>query len=360
MTCIQLSDLPLPVSDRQGWPWTEGPSGTPEVASGEQDWPRITVVTPSYNQDSFLEQTIRSVLLQGYPNLEYIVMDGGSTDKSVEIIRKYAKFLSYWVSKKDGGPEFAINEGWRRASGDYVSFLPSDDFYEPGALLNSAEALLQNPTASFVYSACKIRDANDNVMLFHDPAGQFQFSNLLKDYYFFAPTVLIRKSTLLISGLMNTSLRFISDWDLWFRLALCAPPVYAPHCAANAHSWEGSKTGSNTTTLKTSYIPCERALVLEDLLRKKAFPAAMAYEVRQSIAYHYGNWMKELTRCGQWSSLPRAYLGVIRNNPAFGLRILYRGIVNASRKALRGLRMMVPSRIKKAAKSWGSPLSKTD
>jgi glycosyltransferase involved in cell wall biosynthesis len=90
-------------------------------------YPKITIVTPSFNQGEFLEETIQSVLNQGYPNLEYIIIDGGSTDKSVDIISKYSKELSYWVSEKDNGQSEAINKGFRKATGEIVTWLNSDD-----------------------------------------------------------------------------------------------------------------------------------------------------------------------------------------------------------------------------------------
>ena len=110
---------------------------TPQLSDAKSDrrpLPRITIVTPSYNQGRFIEATIRSVLLQGYPNLEYIIIDGGSSDNSVEIIQKYEPWLAYWISEEDRGQAHALNKGFARASGDIYAYLNSDDFYEPGAL----------------------------------------------------------------------------------------------------------------------------------------------------------------------------------------------------------------------------------
>jgi glycosyltransferase involved in cell wall biosynthesis len=120
--------------------WTEESPDLSNVMSGAQPLPRVTIVTPSYNQGRFIEATIRSVLLQGYPNLEYIIIDGGSSDNSVEIIRKYEPWLAYWVSQKDRGQAHAINKGFARATGVIFAYLNSDDYYEPGALHRCAMA----------------------------------------------------------------------------------------------------------------------------------------------------------------------------------------------------------------------------
>ncbi|MGV7224381.1 MAG: glycosyltransferase family 2 protein [Nitrospinales bacterium] len=120
--------------------WTEESPQLSDDRPGSHLLPRVTVVTPSYNQGQFIEATIRSVLLQGYPNLEYIVIDGGSSDNSVEIIKKYEPWLAYWVSEKDRGQAHAINKGFARATGDIYAYLNSDDFFEPGALHGCAPA----------------------------------------------------------------------------------------------------------------------------------------------------------------------------------------------------------------------------
>jgi len=133
MRCPGVLELPPPPEGKTGWPWTEDTVVT-ESERTSLLLPSITIVTPSYNQAAFLEETIRSVLLQGYPNLEYIVMDGGSSDGSVEIIKKYEKHLAYWTSQKDAGPSDAIRKGFERATGSILAYLNSDDLYVPGAI----------------------------------------------------------------------------------------------------------------------------------------------------------------------------------------------------------------------------------
>ena len=127
-------DFPSPSPNQTGWMWGKENSHFPKTTPNGHLLPRITIVTPSHNQGRFLETTIRSVLLQGYPNLEYIIIDGKSSDDSVEIIQKYEPWLAYWVSEKDRGQAHAINKGFARATGDIYAYLNSDDFYEPGAL----------------------------------------------------------------------------------------------------------------------------------------------------------------------------------------------------------------------------------
>jgi len=145
------------------WPWSEEPEAVCAPSPHPARSPRITVVTPSFNQGAFIEQTIRSVLLQKYPNLEYLVIDGGSTDATIEIIKKYESRITYWTSEPDRGQSHAINKGFETATGDILAWLNSDDMYLPGALHAVAERWLE--------SKCEVLTGHT---LFIDEKGRFE------------------------------------------------------------------------------------------------------------------------------------------------------------------------------------------
>jgi glycosyltransferase involved in cell wall biosynthesis len=127
MRCPTLADLPPPPAGRTGWPWTEESAPLPQTRPDGAPWPRISIVTPSFNQGGYIEETIRSVLLQGYPDLEYIIMDGGSSDETVEVIRRYEPWIASWRSEKDGGQADAVNAGLALCTGEIFQFINSDD-----------------------------------------------------------------------------------------------------------------------------------------------------------------------------------------------------------------------------------------
>lgn len=122
----------LPESLNSGWPWNT--EVLPSIYDETIAYPKISIVTPSYNQGQFIEETIRSILLQNYPNLEYIIIDGGSTDETVEVIKKYEKWITYWVSEPDNGQSHAINKGLIKCTGTVFNWLNSDDYFTPNAL----------------------------------------------------------------------------------------------------------------------------------------------------------------------------------------------------------------------------------
>lgn len=150
MHCPSLIELPPPPEGKTGWPWTVETPPLPPARPDGSPWPRISIVTPSYNQGQFLEETIRSVLLQGYPDLEYIVIDGGSTDGAEHIIQKYAKWLTYWHSGPDAGQASAINIGIAKCSGEWLNWLNSDDMLAENALAKIAGLCALRPDADLI------------------------------------------------------------------------------------------------------------------------------------------------------------------------------------------------------------------
>ncbi len=133
MRCPDLSELPPPPAGRKGWPWTEAAPRLPYTLPDGSPWPRLSIVTPSYNRQEFIEESLRSVLLQGYPDLEYVVIDGGSNDGTIEILDRYRPWLAACVSEPDRGWRDAVNKGFARCTGQIVTFFSSDDLYLPGA-----------------------------------------------------------------------------------------------------------------------------------------------------------------------------------------------------------------------------------
>jgi glycosyltransferase involved in cell wall biosynthesis len=179
MRCPTLRDLPPAPPGRTGWPWTVESPQLPDTMLTGRPWPRISIVTPSYNQGQFIEETIRSVLLQGYPNLEYIVMDGGSKDRTLEILRKYQHAIGFWISAPDKGQAEAINKGFARASGEIWAWLNSDDVYELRVFSRVAELFQQLSDVDVLSGRCRLWDGGGGGNL-RDPSPLRTLEDFLK------------------------------------------------------------------------------------------------------------------------------------------------------------------------------------
>ena len=190
--------------------------------------PKVSIVTPSFNQALFLEQTLRSVLEQDYPNLEYIVIDGGSRDGSLEIIHKYADRLAYWQSQPDQGQTDAINQGFARASGEILAWLNSDDLLLPGAVSAAVRALHEHPEAAMVYGDALLINAEGKT-IGKFPAAQTDYRKLRRGYVHIPQQASFFRADLWQQvGPLDVSFYFAMDYDLWVRLAALAPLVYVP------------------------------------------------------------------------------------------------------------------------------------
>lgn len=185
--------------------------------------PRISIITPSFNQGDFIEETIQSVLEQGYPNLEYIIVDGGSPDGTLDIIKKYERWLS-WISEPDRGQAHAINKGLCMATGEVIAYLNSDDLYQPGALFQVGNFFADHPDASWVTGKCRIIDS-DNLEIRNIITWYKNFWLLVKSYsvllvidYISQPATFWRKSIMDEVGFFDESLYYTLDYDYSLRV----------------------------------------------------------------------------------------------------------------------------------------------
>jgi glycosyltransferase involved in cell wall biosynthesis len=219
-------------------------SSAPFHRPSSRAWPRISIVTPSYNQAQFIEETIRSVLLQGYPNLEYIIIDGGSDDGSVEIIRKYEPWLAYWVSEPDRGQSHAINKGFDQATGEILAWLNSDDIYMPDALENVREPF-SDPEIDLVYGDAHKIDATGNFIGKCGHVQVYRRELMTKECNIIVqPAAFFRRSAFERVGGLDETLNNVMDYDLWFRLGDKGGVKYLPVMLAKARIYAETKTGS--------------------------------------------------------------------------------------------------------------------
>lgn len=217
MNTVSLGTLPAPPPSKQGWPWTEASPPLPATMSDGTSWPRITIVTPSYNQGAYLEETIRSVLLQRYPNLEYIVMDGGSTDGSVEIIEKYAPWITYWESEPDRGQSHAINKGFARATGEIMAWLNSDDVYSPGVVFRVAD-LLKGHEDSILVGLSIVTDGPNSLKGAFDRRMPSWKEMVYEAKTFPQPSVFWTQDLWKKAGPLDEDFYYAMDYALWLRM----------------------------------------------------------------------------------------------------------------------------------------------
>lgn len=228
-------------------------------------YPLVSIVTPSYNQAEFLEETILSVLNQDYPNLEYIIMDGGSTDGSVDIIKKYASRLRYWVSGQDKGQSDAINKGWDMSGGKIIAYLNSDDTYAPGAIKQAVEIFLKHPQVHLVYGDMNFIDGDSNVFRKFE-APEFNIHTFIGDAYHTCyirqPTTFFRRVVLDEIGMLDINMHYAFDYDFFIRICTRFPVYRLPSVLANFRHHKSSKTMSmNGSGRHDVFWPEKRALL---------------------------------------------------------------------------------------------------
>jgi glycosyltransferase involved in cell wall biosynthesis len=218
--------------------------------------PLVSIVTPSYNSQPFIEETILSVKNQTYPNIEHILMDGGSTDGTLDIIKKYdGSYNMRWVSEPDNGQSDAINKGWIRAKGEILGWLNSDDTYLPEAVATAVKFLNEHPDVSVVYGKCKFIDDLGEELEEQCQTKTYDFTEILRQTSVIPqPAAFMRREVLDEVGYLDTNLNFAMDFDFWIRTGMKLKIEYIPQWLANFRHHSGTKTSEQIHQFALDYV----------------------------------------------------------------------------------------------------------
>jgi glycosyltransferase involved in cell wall biosynthesis len=218
-------------------------------------YPKITIITPSYNQGNYIEETILSVINQDYPNIEYIVIDGGSTDNTTEVIGKYADRITYWVSEPDQGQPDAINKGLKKATGDIIAFINSDDYYEPGIFKFIAEEY--NKGHQWIIGAVRnFRVETGESHIVKQKANNKLIDWLMRSNENHQPGNFWSRNMFVKAGLMDETLQYSFDWDYWLKFIVngFTPSVFNEKTVAHFRLHNESKTVKHWRKFNQEYV----------------------------------------------------------------------------------------------------------
>ena len=300
-------------------------------------WPRMSIVTPSYNQGQFIEETIRSVLLQSYPDLEYIVIDGGSTDESVEIIKKYVEWLAFWVSEPDRGQSDAINKGLTISKGDFLAYLNSDDAYRPGAFQVVAQHFNADPRLILLYGDS--HTMNQYGRTTQTPRSRdFDLLDLLYANYIPQTSTFFRREVLSSVGLFDVENHFGMDYDYWLRVAASYPDRirYIPRLLAQCRMHPSTKMMAS----RREFIP-ETHRIMEKFFARPDLPHVIAdrraFLCSRSLVsvaeLYFGELRLQEARTVLWKSLRKFPVILVRSKaiPLLLKSLLGRRLLGAMR-----------------------------
>ncbi len=276
--------------------------------------PKVSIITPSYNQAQFLEQTLQSVLTQDYPNIEYIVVDGASKDGSVDIIKKYEKQIAWWVSEPDSGQSDAVNKGWQHATGELIGWLNSDDLLMPGAVSRMVQAFQETPEMGVIYGDVFSMDAKGdifNIMRFE----QWDLDDLMAFEIISQPGAFMRREVLERAGYLDTNMHFLMDTHLWLKMAQLALFRYLPGVvsAARYHA-DAKNVGAGARYGQDAY------KILEWMKTQPLLQERLSRDSRRIWAGAYRLSARYLLDGGNPRSALRDYLRSLSSHPATALK----------------------------------------
>jgi len=285
------------------------------------DFPLVSIVTPSFNQGRYLEQTILSILEQDYSHIEFILMDGASTDESLEIIQQYANRLSYWESQPDKGQAHAINKGFRRANGEILGWLNSDDFLLPSTVRTVVEAFSEQPEVDVIYGRLERMDATGRVVptpILPKDRITFGKEYVIGECVVNQPGCFWRRVIMEKVGLLNECLVYNMDYEFWIRMALAGAKFHRlPQVVAQFRLSDSSKTVTHSAAMAK-----EQIKVLDELLAQTDLPKKLglsrkqvqrkAHEAHANINLHafYGNY-----KARRWSDAFYWFSQAFRSDP---------------------------------------------
>jgi glycosyltransferase involved in cell wall biosynthesis len=261
------------------------------------EWPRITIVTPSFNQGRFLEETIRSVLLQGYPNLEYLVIDGGSTDNSVEVIKKYSPWLSYWVSAPDSGQSDAINRGLTKGAGQFATWINSDDMLCKNALADHATRVGFEVNTVYVGICVYINETGRILSLHRGRVHSLEDLVRIKTVWrsrdhrghIVQPEVLFPRELALAVGGLETDNYYTMDYELWGKLFLAGAKFQYTKIRFGMFREQPDQKTQHGPTQTRSLVDAAARLIKQS----KSFPEKTKDELLAGIEEYYESYLKE-------------------------------------------------------------------
>jgi hypothetical protein len=266
--------------------------------------PLVTVVTPSFNQGHFIRATIESVLSQDYPNIEYVIMDGGSTDETASVVKDYSSRLNF-ISEKDRGQSHAINKGFQMAKGSIVTWLNSDDLYLPGAIRTAVNSFQQSPSAGAVYGEGYLIDREGNTTSRFPCTEPFNLWKLvhLSDYIL-QQTVYFRKDVLDQVGYLDEDLHYSMDWDILIRIGLRYPLAYVPEYMGCLREYPEAKSSAGGI---------RRAKEIRNMLQRHTGMRISPGSVVYGLETYQKVWCGQIERvCGPMKPLAGKLQSVVR------------------------------------------------